>query len=159
MVDMTNILKCRQIHDDSLKKSDETHAEYHKRIKDEFLYNVFNNEYKFRGKLIKFKKYVNQNKEVECFYHITTEDNGKGGRRLSIDRYESCLLVFLILDECVCDKVSCQCITIKADYNNAEKISIYCSKYNYVIILKPRKNSVDFITAFPLNGNGESKYL
>ncbi len=156
---MTNILKCRQIHINSQKKANETHSGYYHRIKSEFINNVFQNKYTFRGKTIKFQKYKNAFGEIESFYHVTTEDNGNGMRVLSLKRYESCLLIFLILDECICNKVTCQCVTIKSDYNNDERISIFCGEYEYAIILEEKPTYYKFVTAFPVNGPNTKNYL
>ena len=104
-------------------------------------------------------KYMNKHGEVECFYHVTTEDKDKSKRKLSIQRYETCLLIFLILDECLCDKISCQCIYIKKDYTNENRISIYCSKYRYVLILEEKSTKFEFITAFPVTDSNEYKFI
>ena len=149
----------RDIFMDSKIHEDETREDYYLRIRKSFLHRVFKNKYYFDGKIIKFKKYKNSEGQVECFHHVITSRNGDMKRVNSIERYEMSLLVFLILDDCSCNKVQCQCITKRPNYNHPDRISLYCSKYKYVIILEPKSDWNEFITAFPVNEKNEFKYL
>ena len=152
--------KCKTKYMSSKKRKDETNTEYYKRIKQEFLFNVFNSKYYFKGLPIRFKKYVNSKGEVECFYHtITAQDStGKAARQIDLQRYEKCLLVFVVLDQCTCNHLQCPQLTIKPDYSKDDRISIFCSKYEFVIILEKRNNHYEYITGFPVSNKNINKY-
>lgn len=153
--------KCRKKYISSQKTDSETNSQYYKRIRAEFLNNVFNNKYSFKGLPIVFKKYKNKTGEVECFYHTITaqDENGNVTRKVDLQRYQKCLLVFVILDQCVCNQVQRPQLTIKPDYNNEDRISIFCSKYEYVIILEKKETKYEYITGFPVSEINIDKYI
>ena len=153
--------KCRLKYISSQKKDDESHNEYYARIKSEFIDNALNKQYTFKGLPIIFKTFTNKEGEVECFYHtITAQDkDGTAVRKKDVQRYRKCLLVFVILDHCTCNHIQCPQLTIKPDYNNDDRISIYCAKYEFVIILEKKPTNYEYVTGFPVSKHNVDKYL
>lgn len=152
---------CFQYYKKACKLESETNSEFYKRIEKTFNNNIFNNEYTFKGKPIKFKKYINKHGKIESYYHVITESKDEHGntREYSVQRHELCLMTFVILDVCSCNHITCPCLSIKNDYSNPDNISIYCAELNYAIILKQKETKCEFVTAFPVNKNNIDKYL
>lgn len=161
MVDMAKIeYKCIASASVFKKTESESNDSYYKRIKKMFLDCVFKNTYNFKNKKIRFDKSKNNGIDVECFYHTITSKDSEGNpvRSVDIERYQKCNLVFTILDICTCNHIQCTLLTIKPDPANDNRISIYCEKFHYVIILEEKNCCYDYITAFPVSENNIEKY-
>jgi hypothetical protein len=149
---------CKKAINHSEKKQDETQEIFSQRIKDEFESAVKTQKHSFRGKPVIFNTEKDSDGLMGSFSHVTTSQKNEFERReFDIERFEKCAIIFAILDNC--DSIRCQCLTIKKDYNGEpHKISVYCSEYRYVLILKETKFCYYLVTSFPVTKENEEKY-
>lgn len=160
--------KCEACASVTRKGVEESNDKYYKRVRDSFLENVFRKTYSFKDKKIKFqtwqRKIISEDgtetSEYECFYHTISslDDKGNLTRKIDLERYQKCLLTFVILDLCSCDHVKCQLLTIKPDNTVNGRLTLYCDRFNYVIVLEEHLNYFRYITSFPVSAKNLDKY-
>jgi hypothetical protein len=143
------------------KEESETNAQYYQRIKRDFLNKIFQERHYYRKIEVRFDKNqitINNKKEIVSFYHVTSSQKSKSERRIiDIERYEKCMLIFAVLDNC--KPITCTCVTVTTDPTCPDRLRIYCSKYRYVIIIENKAKRYDFITAFPVTKKNEKKFI
>jgi len=153
-------MNCDGIAKNYKKSGGETNKEYLQRIKRDFLNKIFQERHYYKKIEVKFDKNqitVDGKKEVTAFFHVTSSDKNKNKRReVDIERYQKCMLVFAILDNC--KSITCTSINVTVDPNYSDRLRIYCSKFRYTIVMKKKNSKYEFITAFPVSKNNEHKF-
>ncbi|MCH5179973.1 MAG: hypothetical protein J1F32_02015 [Erysipelotrichales bacterium] len=161
---------CKIDHEKDRQLKSENRTQFMKRIRNKFIIEIMDKEYKFKNKPIKFKTYTvirertEESSEFECFYHLTRKGNlnNKKPLRYKDRTYDENRIGYVMLLPKILNSIcydNCQYNLIESDERNKKNhVNIICLNYNYKIVLEDRTNYYLLITAFPLTKSEQEKY-